>query len=285
MNSSYRLPLFILALAALVAVFALAPPGEVAAQADDNDYVDVAVMLEHPSSSGFTTAKTTVMNHGARTAYDVEVVVHIVYPADTSYFSETSAVQVGSVSLEDTPPAGTRGADNGGGYSLRWTIPELGGLERVALESAVIVSTVVDTTQTPAVQIADKRKYPHELFGEVTTSSFESDLRKENNTDRIWYHSVGLDDTVQTKGAYSITGLSVDEPNPAPGDLVHFTIAAGPGANIDIEIAIELTDGIAVDVDSTATPPREISYAYFRFIRAGANLQQRRHHHRDTKSG
>ena len=56
MNSSYRLPLFILALAALVAVFTLAPPGEVAAQADDNDYVDVAVILEVPDdrSCSFT---------------------------------------------------------------------------------------------------------------------------------------------------------------------------------------------------------------------------------------
>ena len=54
MYSSYRLPLFILALVALVAVFTLAPPGQVAAQEDHNDYVDVAVMLEVPMVIGST---------------------------------------------------------------------------------------------------------------------------------------------------------------------------------------------------------------------------------------
>ena len=35
------------------------------------------------------------------------------------------------------------------------------------------------------------------------------------------------------------------------------------GANIDLEIAIELTDGLSVDEDPNAVPAREISYAYF----------------------
>ena len=172
----------------------------------------------------------------------MEVVVNIVYPENSSRFVEAPDVPVGSASLED------------GRYSLRWTIPELGGLEREVIEGVRMRVFDVDY---------DKREYPHELFGEVTTSSFESDLHQENNTDRIWFHSVSMGSpTIQTKGRYSITDVSVDEPNPSPGDIVYFTIAASIGINIDIEIAIELTDGLSVDEDSTAVPPREISYAY-----------------------
>ncbi len=236
-------------LLALVVAFAYFGAGPAEAQQGDNDYVDVAVMLEYPLMSGsFRNVDIIVMNHGARTAYDVEVLVHIVYPEDTSHFSSVLLAPVGSASLEND------------GHTYRWSIAALGGLEREVIEGKRIIASNSDPGNGP---IFDNSKDPHELFGEVTTSSFESDLHKENNTDRIWFHSTGSNDTSQVKGAYRITGVSVDEPNPSPGDLVNFSIGAGMGANIDIEIAVELTDGLSVDVDSTATPPREMSYAYF----------------------
>ena len=198
-------------LLAVVVGLAIFGAGSAQAQGGDNDHVDVAVILEYPDRSGsFRNINIIVMNHGARTAYDVEVVVHIVYPEDTSYFSSVLEAPLGSVSLEND------------GYSYRWSIPELGGLQREMIEGKRIIAADTD-------QGFDNSGYPHELVGEVTTSSFESDLHKENNTDRIWFHTSGLNNTSQTKGLYSIDSVSVDEPNPSPGDIVNFTIAGDYG--------------------------------------------------------
>ena len=231
------------------------------AQGGEDDYVDVALTLKFTTETNAQLVSIIVTNHGARAAYDVEALVSIVYPEDTSYFHVESTVPVGSASLEDTPPTGTRGADRGGGYSFRWTIPELGGLERVGT-TARLYDKVFDTTQTPIVEIADKSAYPHEFFGEVTTSSFESDLHKGNNADRIWRTASNTKPRsyVQATGNYSIESISVDEHNPSPGDIVHFTITVEVGSNIDSKVAIELTDGLAVDEDPSASPPREITY-------------------------
>ena len=61
------------------------------AQGDDNDYVDVGLTLEAPEVPGDNVnqhdLKIIVVNHGSRTAYDVEVVVNIVDPEDSSHFN------------------------------------------------------------------------------------------------------------------------------------------------------------------------------------------------------
>ena len=192
----------------------------------------------------------------------MEVVVDIVYPENSLWFSPLD-VPIGSASTERATPAGTNSADNNGGYSLRWTIPELPGLAYAEVEASANVWDS-DTTMTPSELTVDVSLDPIEFFGEVTTSSFEDDARKGNNTDRVWVavSSSSTKSSYRVKPAYLIDSVSVDEPDPAPGDIVNFTITVRVGSNIDKEVAIELTGGLAVDEDSTASPPREIIYDY-----------------------
>ena len=216
------------------------------AQGGENDHVDVALRLEYSNPGNTPTGryvKVIVMNHGARTSYDVKVVVDIEYPEDSSHWTALPQVPVGSASLEDDD------------YSFRWTIPVLKGLHREEV-------TVRVKSFGLAPNAFDRELYPHEFFGEVTTASFESDLRKENNTDRIWFQVLSDSDknSRQVKGDYRIDSLSVDNPNPSAGSIVNFTISVRMSSNINSEVAFELTDGLAVDIDATATPPRAISY-------------------------
>ncbi len=170
-------------------------------------------------------------------------------PENATYFrTPLPEVPVGITSIENN------------GYSYRWRIPALTGLQREIIKPLPMYSFDASPTDRDPF---DKRLYPHQFFAEVATSSFERDLHKENNTDRIWFDVTSQSGrSLQTKGRYSIKSVSVDEANPSPGDLVNFSIAARMPVNIDIQIAVELTDGLTVDVDSTAEPPREISYTH-----------------------
>ena len=236
------------ALLAVVVGFALLGGGPAHAQGAEGEYVDLAVILETPVREGISSRDLTitVMNLGSRTAYDVEVVVDVVYPENSSFFEIVPDVPIGTASLDN------------GGYSLRWTIPELLGMQRFAVEHMV-------RHYNPVEPVFNRQEYPHEFLGEVTTASFESDLRKGNNTDRVWSTLDNAGD-VRTRPAqpdYSVN-VSVDERNPSPGDIVNFTVTTDHGifpySVIDQKVAIELTDGLAVDEDANATPPREISY-------------------------
>ena len=91
----------------------------------------------------------------------------VVYPENSSLFDLPPDVPIGTATLEN------------GGYSFRWTIPKLLGMQRFAVTEYVRHKRVSE----PAF---DTKEYPHEFYGEVTTASFESDLRKGNNTDRVW---------------------------------------------------------------------------------------------------
>ena len=252
--------------------FAFSAPGEAQAQGDDNDYVDVAVILEPPTTIGrpITDWPTSleldivVVNHGSRTAYDVEVVVDIVYPEDSSHFysslvSGVLGVPVGSASLENN------------GYRLRWSIPELGGLQRQELElHGSAIGRIATSGSSPAF---DRDSYTHEFFGEVTTSSFDRNL--ENNTSRAWavnYSSSG--GHTRAVGNYAVA-VTVDDPSPSQGDTVNFTITAlkeGPSDGslpIDLQVAIELTDGLTVSgaptyasgALGTSTVPDSVEYS------------------------
>ena len=221
------------------------------------EYVDLALMLEAPVTDDPSTRNFNVIvaNHGARTAYDVEVVVNVVYPENSSYFALAPGLPAGSASLENDRK------------TFRWTIPALGGLQRVETGFRTFYTTSLTVRSRENFQgnlVFDKGLDPHEFFGEVTTSSFESDLHKRNNKARIWSTGVrsGPDYRFsQKQGLYSVDSVSVDERHPSAGDIVNFTIDATIlNTNIDIEVAIALTDGLAVDVDSSATPARAISY-------------------------
>ena len=215
------------------------------AQGADHDYVDVALILEHPDyrSDSAREFDIVVMNHGSRTAYDIEVVARIVSPEDSSYFGHTPNVPVGSASL---------GND---GYSFRWAIPSLAGLQREEVTVRVRTQDFDPTT-------FQKWEYVHEFSGEITTSSFESERHKGNNAHRVWSMAFNshTGDSRQGWSTYSVD-VSADQRFPSPGDIVNFTITAEYiGAAIDQQVAIELTDGLAVDEDSAADPPRVVSY-------------------------
>ena len=222
------------------------------AQGDDRDYVDVGVVLEVPfllQANWNHELDIIVVNQGSRTAYDVEVVVDVMYPDNShflppGYYSQGRSVRapVGWISLdEDTS-----------GRSLRWTIPELGGLQREVL--------------TALVQHQEHRDWnndeePHEFFGKVTTASLESDHHKGNNTSRTWSYNLSdaSDVFIQVAVDYTV-GVSVDQPHPSPGDTVNFTVTAGrkqthgsvgkPSFSpdtpppIDLKVDIDLTDGL-----------------------------------------
>ena len=239
------------------AIFA---PGSIHAQGGDNDYVDLALILEVPDTivAGVRhNLNIAVVNQGFRTAYDVEVVMTVEYPADTSRFLLVPDVPVGSASIED------------GGYSLRWSIPALGGLQREEVTAEVthevFESDMLGTT-------FDNSDHPHEVSGEVTTSSFESDLHKGNNKDRVWSYNYVAGHNVsyiQAEGNYLVTVL-VDNPAPSPGGTVNFTIttlrenpiitsdgllAPLTAPPIDLEVDVELTDGLTVSGTPTFPPP------------------------------
>ena len=258
-----------LGLLVLVAVTASFGPGGDAANAQggDEDYVDLELTLGYVDRVYDPDLDIIVMNHGTRAAYDVEVVVDIVSPKNTVSFRRPyrgralGGVSIGHVSMEGTLPAVSSGAENGNGYTLRWTIPELPGLGygRVTTD---ILTFDQDITQHPRVDLFDEQHTPVEFYGEVTTSSFESELRRENNTDRIWTESTGASSSdlrVRATPDYKIESLSVDELSPSPGDIVNFTFEADPDRNIDSRVTIGLTDGLTIDEDPDATPAREIT--------------------------
>ena len=237
------------ALLAVVVGFALFGAGPAHAQGAEGEYVDLALILETPvvESLGSRDLTIIVMNLGSRTAYDVEVVVDVVYPANTSFFEIVPDVPIGAASLEN------------GGHSLRWTIPEFLGMQRFEVSHYV-------RHWFEGGPDFDAQEDPHEFYAEVTTASFESGLRKGNNTDRVWSTLDNAHD-VRTRPAqpdYSVN-VSVDERNPSPDDIVNFTVTTNHGtfpySAIDQKVAIDLTDGLMVDVDPNVTPPREISYA------------------------
>ena len=246
-------------------------PGSIHAQGNDNDHVDVALILEVPDTitgSVRHDLDIVVVNQGFRTAYDVEVVVTVEYPEDTSRFLLVPEVPVGSASIED------------GGYSLRWSIPALGGLQREEV-TAPVRHEVFATDMLGT--IFDNSDHPHEFSGTVTTSSFESNLRKGNNKVQVWSYSYSAEtgaSYIQAEGNYSVT-VSVDNPAPSPNDTVNFTITAlrenpiilsdGLRASltappIDLNVDIELTDGLTVSGTPSygypgTTKPGSVSYS------------------------
>ena len=242
------------------------------AQGEEYDYVDVGLVLEVPevSSPISRSVNIVVMNHGSRTAYDVEVVVDIAYPENSSFFSATPIVSVGNASLESD------------GKSLRWTISALQGLQREEVSAQVI-------HKTSSEPIFDKSEHVHEYFGEVTTLSFESNLHERNNTSRVWSYVTNptLGSSKQARGSYSVN-VSVDAHNPPPGGIVNFTISASSGIiTIDQKVAIALTDGLAVDDTGTisydpATRAPSVSYSNGVFNIGTLTFSQRNDQHSVT---
>ncbi len=181
-----------IALLAVIAGFTIFGAGSAHAQGEERDYVDVGLVLEvvEESIAGLQ-LKIIVVNHGSRTAYDVDVEVDIAYPEDSSFFHSVPDVPIGSASL------------GSGGYSLHWTIPALGKLQR-----AEVVANVNDSHHDSMnVLVFDKTEYVHEYVGEVTTTSFESNVHQGNNRDRVWSVAVNPGDNVTSPRGQPIQSM------------------------------------------------------------------------------
>ena len=138
------------------------------AQGGDNDYVDVGLILEVPldvSAISDRDLNIIVVNNGSKNAYDVVVDVDVLYPKGSSYFLSPGDYEIVAGTLEVPVGSVSQGDDI---YSLQWSIPALGGLQRETLTVKVIHKALPrDTVKF------DKSLYPHYHYGEVTTSSFE----------------------------------------------------------------------------------------------------------------
>ena len=244
------------------------------AQGGDNDYVDVGLILEVPldvSAILDRDLNIIVVNNGAKTAYDVVVDVDVLYPAGSSYFLAPGDYETVAALLEVPVGSVSQGDDK---YSLQWSIPALRGLQRETLAVKVIHKALTGDTVK-----FDKSLYPHYHYGEVTTSSFESNLRKGNNISQAWSYRYTLGDPAhrQAGGNYSVT-VSVDNPSPSQGGTVNFTVttdrenpypAGITPPPIDLKVDIDLTGGLSVTgtptyasgSDGTATTPASVSYS------------------------
>ena len=236
-------------------------------QGGDDDYVDVSLTLEIPNVDAkfVHSIDIVVENKGDRPAYDVEVVLEVESP-EKSHFRNGSQPPVGTVLFGDDVPWD----DQGAGRSLRWIIPELGGKQREVFNTGV--THKVPSGATPPPPLFDNETYVHAFSGRVTTSSFESNLHKGNNTSRVWSYeydeSTAWHRWFQLWGNYAVDA-SVDNPSPTPGETVNFTIIGAIHRTfhrlinvtlrspppVDAEVSIELTDGLTVDSAET------ISYA------------------------
>ena len=254
MFTRWKFQIGLAAIAAVLAVVSAAFLGEPVAyaQGEDSDYVDVELILAAPDTiqAGLNhDLNVVVVNNGSRTAYDVEVVLNVVYPVDSSRFIYLPSVPVGVASLENN------------GYTFRWSIPALGGLQR---EEVTPYAYHIVTADLMLGTTFDNSLFPHGYSGEVTTASFDSN--PANNTDQVWTYSYLTNDASfrQVVGNYSVD-VEVDETSPSPGDIINFTITAdrvnpykgndvfgtgqaAPGnpPPIDLKVDIELTEGLTV---------------------------------------
>ena len=256
---------FQIALIAMIAVFAVLPgasrdePVAYAHHGENRDYVDVGLTLEVPeddASAGAHKVHVIVVNHGTRTAYDVVVDVSV---ETLKPLGQTGTLTQSFFSLDlrggtEAPVGHISVGETGDGKStFRWTIPRLHGLQRE------VVIPVVDHATN------DNEGKVHKISGTVTTTSFQSDIHKENDDFEVWTYAQNTRNTefIQVGVNYSVS-VSVDNRLPARGDTVNFTITAGrrhthpddvdPEPDvpppIDLKVDIGLTNGLTAGTPS-----------------------------------
>ena len=235
MNSRFRLPLFILTLAVLVAAFAFSAP----AQAQDDSYVDLSVEILSGTSWRFI-----VRNHGTADAYGVTVDIEI---ADQTIDSISPGFEQKSGTTCSGNIPGTT-CINGG-----WTVGTLGaGEEREVgigprLKSGLPCCTGSDRWTVPAWAVI-KNTVPE-----------EEERFKHDNTDTGWILvNRGRTGTLAAFTDYWLEA-SVDDILPDPGDTVKFTFkvvrTGGAEGSIDgAKVRLKLDNGMGTP---TATPTTE----------------------------
>ena len=223
MNSRYRLPLFILALAALVAAFAIAPPGEVAAQ--DNSYVDLVMLYAYDSNE----VAYSVQNNGTATATGVTV----------SFLLENLETSL------DIPSITDKMTEDGTNQSFTWEVGTLppGGASKNLTFSTWRHSSVTTIGEVGVIN--------------ATASSFspEPDTLLANNVRKVYtYFASSSGSTLHMRGNTLALLLSVDDLQPAPGgdvdlDLTARNVQGAAGSTsinliADAEVKVELSQGL-----------------------------------------
>ena len=188
---------------------------------DEFDFVDLEVKLDIIKGS-LEKSGIEVSNLGQRTAYDLEVVVEIVFPDLTDGFdvlSRQGRLPVGTLVLEN---------DN---KRARWSIPKLEGGSKVVY----------------TIDHADTNMFAYyEIVGTVSSQAFESQDRMDNNTHVMWRQTRSSSAFHRT-GGYHLTTVSVDDPYPSPGETVNFTVTATKGSDapmFDARVEIDFSGGL-----------------------------------------
>ena len=220
------------ALLALVAGFAFFGTGP--AQAQEPDFVDLAVSID-PEASG-TQIEITVANQGKQAAYDVDVFIR-------QTGRGIGAADVHSISSGEYTPNGPEG---------NWRISKIEGY---GVHTLVLVFHVFRRGDPGLKQ----------FNAQVSSSSFESEDRMSDNRTVSWLVLEGGN----LKLADAVWDLSVtmDDRNPTTGETVNFTIEVskvGFGSDSDSFngacVNIGLTTGLIGGTPSFTPSNRNMSY-------------------------
>ena len=211
--------------------------GRAQAQGAAEDLVDLSVDI-HTDTAARDTIFLKVTNSGNLTAYDVEVLVEVTFPAESSGI-DPGHVPVGEILFRD-----------GNDDEFRWFIPKFEGY------STSTATVLLDIPKAPM----------YEIRAIVTSKgTYEYPVLKLNNELRV----VVLTDHEIHAYVYLFAGeqygvdVSVADRFPSPGATVNFTITGYlSGANsvfFDGCVTIELTDGLAAG--TPAFDPNDVGLA------------------------
>ena len=244
MNSRFRLPLFILTLAALVAAFAFSAP----AHAQEDSYVDLSIEIVPDTGWNFI-----ARNQGTADAYGVTVSIEI---GDKVIHSNLA----GHIKQTGT---GIGCSDNITGTTCTtgvWTVGFLGTGQETETRIVPKLASGLPCCTT----VSDKWSVPARAV--IRNTVPEEERIKGNNTDVGWI-SVNLNGT-QTKPAVGRYWLeaSVDDRLPEAGDTVKFSFKATmiydttsrDSSLYGVKLRLKLSPGMGTP---TATPPGSTTFA------------------------
>ena len=226
-------------LAVLVAVFGLAPSGEIQAQeGNDDSFVDLSVRFEPESPR---TYKIVAENSGTAAASGVTVDVLL------------ENQELGSAGA----PAGTSLRDNDEGDVVgTWEIGTLRAGRTVEIE--------VETVNSETINVGEYAT--GRSRAEISSASWEHPVLRHDNVAEVWVmRAFGGKAGLITGHAATRTGvfLSVDDRYPDSGGAIEFTVVVNNGSGpstmldqtaLDVEVSVELSDGLEFSPTWTPSP-------------------------------
>ena len=218
----WKSPAWVTAAVLLGLVVGFAFFGASPAHAQEERYVDLAVVLEfwgdedgqRPRDNSRT--NLYARNLGNQTAYDVEVEFEPVEHTPSTTPVDTRIIQTWPTGSIDPQPHMVTGAMSSNDF--KWTIP--------ALPAHTQYRLVIDRTP------GDGGLHPRVFAYSATiksTKSHESPARMDNNSARAW-ETWAFGTTAYAAQPDYWVQISVDNRRPQPGDTVNFTVTASRGS-------------------------------------------------------